>query len=248
MKTFSIWLKIETFRFLREPVTLFFTLIFPVILIFIFGDSFGSEVSPEGFSYSNSLVAIDLAFLVANFTLMGVGNDLANQKENGIEASMELLPMSAFFRTVVQSIVYLILLFTSLVILCVYVFWRFDNVHFRGSALLFGLFMVIGYFFFVNLTKLITSFHLTARALQLIGSTIFFVMLFSSGIVIQKDSMPAILQPWVDWSPMYVLYKVLESVWNNTIEPQEYLQASGYMILLTAVCYGLAAAIRSYRK
>ena len=83
MKSFIIWLKIEVFRFLREPISLFFTLIFPIILVFIFGDSFGSSVSEDGISYYNSLVAIDVSFLIANFTLMGVGNDLANQKKMG---------------------------------------------------------------------------------------------------------------------------------------------------------------------
>lgn len=62
MKSFIIWLKIEVFRFLREPISLFFTLIFPIILVFIFGDSFGSSVSEDGISYYNSLVAIDVSF------------------------------------------------------------------------------------------------------------------------------------------------------------------------------------------
>ena len=248
MKTFSIWLKIELFRFLREPITLFFTLIFPLLLIFIFGDSFGSEVSSEGFTYNNSLVAIDLTFLIANFTLMGVGNDLANQKETGVEARMELLPISSFFRTVVQSIAYLILLFTSLVLLCIYVFWRYKDVQFRGNILLFLIFMVIGYFFFVNLTKLIISFHLSARALQLISSTVFFVMLFCSGIVIQKESMPTVLQSWVEWSPMYVLYKTLENVWNNTLVQYQYFKCCIYMLLLTAICYAIMTVMRSHRK
>lgn len=248
VKTFSIWLKIEIFRFLREPVTLFFTLIFPIILIFIFGDSFGSEVSAEGISYYNSLVAIDISFLIANFTLMGVGNDLANQKENGIAANMELLPMSSFFRTVVQSIAYMLLLFVSLVLLCIYVLWRYDNVHFQGSVLLFLLFMVIGYFFFVNLTKLIISFHLSARALQLISSTVFFIMLFCSGIVIPKESLPTMLQSWVNRSPMYVLYKTLENVWNNQLAPYQYLKCCIYMLALAAVCYAITMALRRHRK
>ena len=159
MKSFIIWLKIEVFRFLREPISLFFTLIFPIILVFIFGDSFGSSVSEDGISYYNSLVAIDVSFLIANFTLMGVGNDLANQKENGIDAGMKLLPVSSLYRTVIQFISYLLLLFLSLILLTIYVFIRYEDVHFRGSIPLFLFFMIVGYFFFVNLTKFIVSYR-----------------------------------------------------------------------------------------
>ena len=248
MKSFIIWLKIEVFRFLREPISLFFTLIFPIILVFIFGDSFGSSVSEDGISYYNSLVAIDVSFLIANFTLMGVGNDLANQKENGIDAGMKLLPVSSLYRTVIQFISYLLLLFLSLILLTIYVFIRYEDVHLRGSIPLFLFFMIVGYFFFVNLTKFIVSFRLSARTLQLITSTVFFILLFCSGIVIPKESLPMAVQPWVDWSPLFVLYKTLEGVWNNTIEITQYLNSSIYMILLSVAFYGIGQILKLYRK
>lgn len=247
MKSLFIWLRIEILRFVREPISLFFSLIFPIILIYIFGDSFGSGISEDGISYYNSLVAIDVSFLIVNFTLMGVGNDVANQKENGIEESMAMLPVSGIFRTVIQSIAYLLLLFLSLVMLTAFVFNVYPDVRFQGNAFLFVLFMIFGYFLFVNLAKFLAAFPFSARTLQLINSTVFFILLFCSGIVIQKESMPEGLRPMVDWSPLYILYKTLESVWNNRLTDGQYLRASAYLLVLGAMCY-LAATLLGARS
>lgn len=122
-RKFIIFLKVELLRFLREPISLFFTLIFPILLIYIFGDSFGSASNNDtGATYYNSLVSIDIAFLVSNLTLMGVGNDLAIQKENGISETNKLLPISSGFRLVIESISYLLILFTSIVLICAYTY------------------------------------------------------------------------------------------------------------------------------
>ena len=161
---------------------------------------------------------------------------------------MKLLPVSSLYRTVIQFISYLLLLFLSLILLTIYVFIRYEDVHFRGSIPLFLFFMIVGYFFFVNLTKFIVSFRLSARTLQLITSTVFFILLFCSGIVIPKESLPMAVQPWVDWSPLFVLYKTLEGVWNNTIEITQYLNSSIYMILLSVAFYGIGQILKLYRK
>lgn len=231
------WAKIEIMRFIREPVSLFFTLIFPILLIYIFGDSFGAETSSDGVNYYNSLVSIDVSFLISNFTLMGIGNDLANQKENGITDSMRLLPIHTWLHTVIQSVSYLLLLFISTGLLTVYVYIRYEDIVFQGNIVAYAFFMVISYFFFVNLTKFMISFSFSARTLQLINSTVFFCFLFCSGIVIPKESLPEILQKIVDYSPLYVTYKVLESIWNNSFSEWTYFRGSMYLLILALAFY-----------
>ncbi len=235
-RKFIIFLKVELLRFLREPISLFFTLIFPILLIYIFGDSFGSASNNDtGATYYNSLVSIDIAFLVSNLTLMGVGNDLAIQKENGISETNKLLPISSGFRLVIESISYLLILFTSIVLICAYTYLTYPGISFKGSVFLYVLFIIISYYLFVSFVKCVISLNYSARTLQLILSSIFFILLFVSGIVIPKENLPATLRDFVNFSPTYIIFSTLDSIWNNHLDFLNYITNSIIFILLTII-------------
>ncbi|MBO2535784.1 ABC transporter permease [Rummeliibacillus suwonensis] len=230
------YIKIEILRFLREPVSLFFTLIFPIILIYVFGDSFGGTTSKDtGITYYNSLVSIDIAFLIANFTLMGIGNDLANQKELGILENSSLLPIKKWYKTVLESIAYLMILFVSSILVTIYVYTFYDGIHFRGNLLIYILFIILSYFTFVSITRFIVSLDYSARTIQLINSSFFFILLFTSGIVIPKESLPVALQGFVSFSPLYGIYFILDGIWNDTASAKNISFYSGYFMVLILI-------------
>lgn len=236
----SAYVRIEILRFWREPIALFFTLIFPIVLIFIFGNSFGSHQDRDsGISYYNSLVAIDAAFLIGNFTLMGVTNDLANQKEAGISDASSLLPLKLWQRFIIESSAYLFVVFAAVSLVTAYVYVAYDDVHFRGNIGLFATMITAAYFAFVSIAKLIASLDFSARTLQLIGSTVFFVLLFTSGVVIPKESLPEAVAWFTNISPMYVTYKGLESIWNNTIEWGDFTLYFGELAIIVVIATAL---------
>lgn len=235
-RKFITFLKVELLRFLREPISLFFTLIFPILLIYIFGDSFGSAANNDtGATYYNSLVSIDIAFLVSNLTLMGVGNDLAVQKENGISEANELLPISSGFRLIVESISYLLILFTSIILMCVYTYLTYPGISFKGSIVLYALFIILSYYLFVSFVKFVVTLNYSARTLQLILSSIFFILLFISGIVIPKDNLPQALRHFINFSPTYIIFSTLDSIWNNELDFLNYIMNSIIFILFTVI-------------
>jgi len=245
LKMIAAHIRIEILRFWREPIALFFTLIFPIVLIFIFGGSFGShEDGGTGISYYNSLVAIDAAFLVGNFTLMGVTNDLANQKEAGIAEALSLLPIKLWQRFLIESSAYLLIVFASVALVTAYVFIVYRDVEFRGNVVLFVMTLAVAYFAFVSIAKLIASLRFSARTLQLIGSTVFFILLFTSGVVIPKDSLPDSVSWFTNISPMYLTYKGLESIWNDTVEWGAYALQLGELAAIVVV-FTLLVRLRS---
>lgn len=247
MNVFLTYLKIELLRFIREPISLFFTLIFPIILIYVFGDSFGAASNGDtGGTYYNSLVSIDLAFLISNLTLMGVGNDLALQKEQGISEASELLPISNAMKLIVESISYLLLLFISAGLITVYTYFNYPDIVFKGSISLYAFFMIMSYYVFVTFVKFVISFNYSARTLQLILSGIFFVLLFVSGIVIPKENLPQALQGVVHFSPTYIVYSTLDGIWNDTIAlPNLLLNILGFIIAI--IGFGILTNIRKKR-
>lgn len=246
LKIFFTYLKIELLRFLREPISLFFTLIFPILLIYIFGDSFGSASNSDtGATYYNSLVSIDIAFLISNLTLMGVGNDLSMQKENGISEMNELLPISSCFRLVVESISYLSILFTSVVLITLYTYFTYPDISFKGSILLYIVFIIISYYLFVSFVKFIISLNYSARTFQLILSGVFFILLFISGIVIPKEDLPQALKNCVDFSPVYIIFSTLDGIWNDELDIKKYVIHTLIFIIATIL---FSLLIKSRKK
>lgn len=247
MKVFLTYLKIELLRFIREPISLFFTLIFPIILIYVFGDSFGSASNGEtGVTYYNSLVSIDLAFLISNLTLMGVGNDLALQKESGISEANELLPINNTMKLIVESISYLLLLFISTLLVSMYTYFNYSGIEFKGSVSLYAFFMIVSYYVFVTFVKFVVSFNYSARTLQLILSGIFFILLFVSGIVIPKENLPQALQGLIYFSPTYIVYSTLDGIWNETIVFHT-LMINILWFSIAIICFSILIKIRKKR-
>ncbi len=248
MKTFCVYLKIELLRFLREPIALFFTLILPIIMLYVFGSSFGSASNEAtDASYYNSLVSIDVAFLISNFTLMGVGNDLSAQKESGVALSKELYPISEGFKLIVESIAYLLILFTSIILITGYAYIAYPDIAFKGSVLLYVLFIIITYYLFVSFVKLVCTLNYSARTLQLILSSIFFVLLFVSGIVIPKEDLPGPLRNSIDFSPTYIVYSNLDDVWNGKLNVVNYVMYSLIYIGLIII-FSLLVKFRRKRQ
>lgn len=75
----------QTKIFLRTPVAAFFTLIFPVMLLLLFGAIFGSEEIPElGVTVAQYFAPALAVFAAANATYSNLGVGLAYQRDEGI--------------------------------------------------------------------------------------------------------------------------------------------------------------------
>ncbi|MCU7558627.1 ABC transporter permease [Macrococcus capreoli] len=247
-KSVMYYFQLEIIRFLREPISIFFTLIFPVVLIYVFGDSFGSATNQNtNDNYYNSLVPIDISFLIANMTLMGIGNDLAAQKERGISESQKLLPINYWTRFVIESISYLCLLFLSIIIITIFVYMKYPNIEFKGNIFIYILIILLSYFTFVSIVRFIVSLNYSARTLQLISSSIFFMLLFTSGIVIPKESLPEMLKNIVYYSPTYIIFDVLDLIWNGKLNLIRFLQATSYFIF-TILLFNILNKLMSMRN
>lgn len=86
--------------FFRTPVAAFFTLIFPLLLLFLFGALFGSEELPElGVTVAQYYAPALAVFSAANATYSNVGVGTAYQRDEGIlkRTRGTPLPASIFF-------------------------------------------------------------------------------------------------------------------------------------------------------
>ena len=77
---------VEMKLFLREPMAAFFTLVFPLMMLFLFGSIYGNKPSPffGGFGSVDISVPAYTAMIIATSGLMGITIVLATYREQGI--------------------------------------------------------------------------------------------------------------------------------------------------------------------
>ena len=97
----------ETKLFLREPVGAFFTLVFPLMMLFLFGSIYGNDPSPlfNGQGTIDVSIPAYTAMIIATTGLMGLTITMAAYRENGILRRLRTTPVSPLIILIVQVVV-----------------------------------------------------------------------------------------------------------------------------------------------
>ncbi len=95
MRSFSKLLITEAKLFLREPTAFFFTLAFPLIMLFVFGGIYGNEPNEfyGGYGAVDASVPAYIAMIIANVALMGIPVRLATLREQGVLRRLRATPV-----------------------------------------------------------------------------------------------------------------------------------------------------------
>src|SRR5512136_2231618 len=87
---------VEAKLFLREPIGAFFTLAFPLMMLFLFGSMYGNKPVPEfgGRGTIDISVPAYTAMIIATTGLMGLTITMAAYRENGVLRRLRTTPVS----------------------------------------------------------------------------------------------------------------------------------------------------------
>jgi ABC-2 type transport system permease protein len=217
----SIWpfFKVEIRALMREPISVFFMIVVPVILTVVFGGAFGAEATKYGPTVKgiDTVIPVNLAFLLANTGLMGIPITVSELKEQGVLKRYITYPTryTWFFLAVVLTFA----------LVCLVSLGLFGGMSFvlYGAAFhmsvpqtfaALGLTLVIGYVFF-GLGFLLALTIKSARTASLISSGLFMAMLFTSGIVLPLESEPVYVQKAASILPMSHSVNALLMQWTG---------------------------------
>ncbi|MFW6029581.1 MAG: ABC transporter permease [Halanaerobiales bacterium] len=233
----------EIKMYIREPFAFFFSIIFPIFLLLLFGASFGSE-DLGGYRGIDLTVAMNLSFLIANLGIMGIPISTVEQKHTGVFKRFQVLPvpkLSLFMGTISTSIVVFILSTALILTTAVILF----NVTFFGNLLEVIIMIVLGLTTFLSLGYLIALLPVPPRTIQIIASAVFFIMLFFSGVILPLQEMPVFLQSIVQYSPLTIVTTLLGHAWVNE---QSIFLNLGYLILLAVYAVGFLLIVKLFPK
>jgi ABC-2 type transport system permease protein len=246
MKSFLKMTWMEAKLFLREPVSAFFTLLFPLIMLFIFGSIYGSQSIPGtggGAEMLGNLIPALTAMIIGMTGLMPITITMATYRENGILRRLRTTPVSPLIVLAAQVVV--VFAMTTLGMLLLVAAGKLVyHVRFDGNAL-----SVLGGFALSSLSFFGIGFILagsmpTARSAQIVAMVLLYPMLILSGAAWPRELMPATVQKISAFLPLTYVVNLLRGLWNGEAWSSHLLDVG---VLAGLLVLGVIISVKTFR-
>ena len=214
----AVWklLWVEAKLYLREPPAFFFTLLFPTLLVLVFGAVFGNKpgmFSPR-FGYIDAEVPAIAAIIIGTVALMGIPVATATKREQGILRRYRATPLSPAAYLAADLGVNLGMALLGMLILVVTAKLLF-GLRFGGSWPSVLTAFILAALAFFSMGYLVASLAPSARVAQTVGSVAYFPMMFLSGAALPRQIMPDNVRHVSDALPLTIVVKLLQGLWQG---------------------------------
>ena len=235
----------EAKLFFREPIGAFFTLVFPLMMLFLFGNIYGNTPTPM----FNGLGTIDIsvpaytAMIIATTGLMGLTITMSSYREKRILRRLQTTPISPFVVLAAQVIVLFLMTLFGMALLIIAGKLVY-HIQFQGNAL-----SVLGGFMLSSLSFFAIGFVLaglmpTARTAQVVGMVLLYPMLFLSGAGFPRELLPAAIKKVSTFLPLTYVVNLLRGLW---IGEAWSLHTTNVLVLLAILVVGIGVSIKTFR-
>ena len=205
---------VEMKLFLREPMAAFFTLVFPLMMLFLFGSIYGNKPSPffGGFGSVDISVPAYTAMIIATSGLMGITIVLATYREQGILRRLKATPVSP--HTILTSQVSVIFLMTAVgMVLLIIAAKLVYGLRFAGNPINVTLAFILGCMTFFAIGFILAGLTPTPRSAQVVAMVLYYPMIFLSGATIPREVLPETIQTYSQILPLTHVVSLLRGLW-----------------------------------
>jgi ABC-2 type transport system permease protein len=245
MRAFLKYTWTEIKLYLREPMGAFFTLLFPLMMLFLFGSIYGNEPSPlfNGYGTIDISIPAYTAMIIGTTGLMGLNITMATYREKGILRRLRITPLRPYVILAGQVVVIFLMTIAGMLLLIlagnlVY------NLRFDGRALDVILAFILGSLSFFSLGFVLASVMPTARTAQVVGMVIFYPMLFLSGAGIPLEILPAGVRNFSKFLPLTHVVTLLRGLWIGEVWSQHMTEVG---VLLGVLAAGVLVSSLTFR-
>ena len=226
---------LELKLFMRNYLNMFFLLIFPMLMLLLFGGIFGNEPDAMFGGYGTVDISVPAyAGLIISVTgLMSLPLTLSQYREKKILKRFKATPLSPVYVVISQISVHLVMTIAGMLLLFIAAKLVF-NLQFVGRVL-----PVTAVFFLSTLSIFSLGFLVAAvapnmRAATAIAYLIYFPMLFLTGATIPIELMPETMQKIAEVLPVTHVVKAMKAVWLGETAASVYpslLILAGFMLV-----------------
>lgn len=205
---------VELKLFLREPIAAFFTLAFPLMMLFLFGSIYGNKPSSffGGFGSIDISVPAYTAMIIGASSLLSLGIAVSTYRETGVLKRLKATPLRP--QTILGAQVAVIYLMTALgMVLLIAGGKVVYGLRFEGNPLsVFAGFTLSALSMFA-IGFVLASVAPTARTAQVAGMVIFYPMIFLSGATIPREILPESVRQYSQLLPLTHVVTLLRGLW-----------------------------------
>ena len=235
----------EAKLFLREPIGAFFTLVFPLMMLFLFGSIYGNKPTPmfDGRGTIDISIPAYTAMIIATTGLMAITITLATYRENGILRRLRTTPVSPLVVLAAQVIV--VFGMTSLGMLLLVIAGKMVyHVRFDGNAFSVLAGFVLSSLSFFGLGFILAGLMPTARSAQVVGMVLLYPMLFLSGAGFPRELLPEGIKKISTFLPLTYVVNLLRGLWIGETWSQH---TTNVIVLAAMLVIGVVISIRTFR-
>ncbi len=235
------WLELKLF--LREPLTVLFALVLPLMILFVMGGVFGNQANPglyRGVGAMNYYVPAYIALVTASVGLISLPTQLAGYRERGVLKRYRASSMPAGVILGAQVAVTLVISILSAVTLVLAALPAYDAVTPRSVPVVLAGFVLVA-LCFSGIGVVLAALVPSSRAAQALGVMVWFVLLMVGGAGPPPEVLSGAMGTVGDLTPLRHAVWVMQDGWLG-LDP-------GYswavLALLTLVC--AVVAVRYFR-
>lgn len=214
MRQFRALSMVEIKLALREPFAVFFALVFPLLLVLMFGAAFGDYPASPGFRVSDVSVPSTIVLVGAYLGFMGIPIVFAEYREMGVLRHFRVTPLSMATMLAAQIVAQLMLLVAATILVIVVTASVF-GLRFGGNVFSFVAVLMLCVFTIFAVGFALAGQVSSSRAAQGLGSMVYFPLLFASGAAVPRSQFPAWLQDATEWLPLTRIVETLEDSWTG---------------------------------
>lgn len=241
MQRFWILTKAMFLIHIRNRITLFWNMVFPVFLLVIYALIFGS-VEVNGVNYMDWMLPGVIVLNVLAFGLMSSSTMLVNMRETGVLQRMQATPVpaGALLSSYLLVNVVIGMLQAVLILLTAVLFFDFNP---TLAGVLKAIPMIIAALLVsVALGQIVSGVAPKAGVAVALGQILYFSQMFISDMVMPVERMPAWIQSLARYLPGYAIIQLVRpplllGEWGNVVGAN-LLLIGGYTLVA-----GLLAAL-----
>jgi ABC-2 type transport system permease protein len=236
---------VEAKLFLREPASAFFTLIFPLMYLFLFGAISGNEPTPQfgGQRTIDASIPGLTATIICMAGLMSTTMTLSTYREKGILRRLRTTPVSPLVVLVAQVIVVFAMTLLGVILLIAAGTLVFQ-VRFAGSifSLLAG--FILSSLSFFGIGFILAGLMPTVRSAYIVGMVLLYPMLLLSGAFFTVKLLPAAVQKVSAFIPLTYVVNLLGGLWAGEAWGGHLLDVG---VLAGMLVVGILVSVKTFR-
>jgi ABC-2 type transport system permease protein len=239
MKSLMKMTWMEAKLFLREPMSAFFTLVFPLMYLFLFGAISGNEPTPQfgGQRTIDASIPGLTAMIICIAGLMSTTMTMSTYREKGVLRRLRTTPVSPLVVLVAQVIV--VFTMTGLGMLLLVTAGKLVyHVRFEGDPFSMLAGFVLSSLSFFGIGFILAGTMPTVRSAWVVGMVLLYPMLLLSGAFFTVELLPAAVQRVSAFLPLTYVVNLLRGLWAGQPWGEHLLDAgvlTGLLLLGTIV-------------